>query len=151
MDGLASCTYGSITLQFIFCFVFYCHLILVALSAEDGSDANVSPKIFITVISSSKNKGKLIGTLTNSPKVSLRCGLINWQEFWYLCVLFILYSHCFLSTQQSLELHLFNEFSHRKYSEDMGRWWIHRGVYAILWLIPSIENYIEAIPVWAKA
>ena len=77
MDGLASCTYGSITLQFIFCFVFHSCLILVALSAEDGSDANVSPKIFITVISSSENKGKIIGTLTNSPKVSLKCGLLN--------------------------------------------------------------------------
>lgn len=60
MDGLASCTYGSITLQFIFCFVFHSCLILVALSAEDGSDANVSPKIFITVISSSENRGRLL-------------------------------------------------------------------------------------------
>lgn len=77
MDGLASCTYGSVTLQFIFCVVFHCCLILVALSTEDVSDANVSPNIFITVISSSENKGKLIGTLTNSPKASLQCGLLN--------------------------------------------------------------------------
>ncbi|KAB0396516.1 hypothetical protein E2I00_008528, partial [Balaenoptera physalus] len=58
----------------------------IALSAEDESDASVSPKIFITVRSSSESKEKLIGTLTNSPKfckVIVDIGRQDWPMFYH--------------------------------------------------------------------
>lgn len=115
-----------------------CCLILVALSAEDESDTSVSPKIFITVRSSSENKRKFFGHTDKFPQskfavwASKPAGVLM-----FVCSLYFIFS-LFLSAQQCLQLHLFRELNHRKHLEGMGRWWIHQGVYAILWFIPSV-------------
>lgn len=122
MDGLASCTHGSITKDFFVCLFDCCCLILVALSAEDESDTSVSPKIFITVRSSSGNKRKFFGHTDKFPQskfavwASKPAGVLM-----FVCSLYFILS-LFLSAQQSLQLHLFRELSHRKHLEGMGRW-----------------------------
>ena len=151
MDGLANSRHaraGAFPRTFLICLFVCCCLILVALSAGDESDTTVSPKIFITA-RSSESKRKLFGHTDKFPQSKFAVWASKLARvLMFVCSLYFIFS-LFLSAQQCLQLHLFKEFSHRKYSEGMGRWWIHQGVYAILWFIPSVKNYTETIPVWA--
>ena len=84
------------------------------------------PPTFNPPASLSLSMGLVYRFLDDPPFSSLcypsPCSLLVTVSLLFISMSLYFMFSLFLSTQQCLQCHLFNKFSHRKYSEDMGRW-----------------------------